>query len=239
MTMRTRKFYDFNLHAAPECKNSAEELAEIASGYGYAGIAITNHTPRQSHPSQTPQTPQTPRIADHARVRIYSGIEIIAKNPHHLRQIVQKHRANVCVLSVHGGNEKINRAALESPLVDILAHPGERLNQVLMRFAAENRVAIEFNLDSIIKLRGRERVRVLAIFRHNLKLARKYDAPMILTSNAQSVYDLRAPREMIALASVFGMTEEEGVFALSAVPEEILRRRSDNWIMEGVEVVSR
>ena len=233
MTMRTRKFYDFNLHAAPECKNSAEEMAEIASGYGYAGIAITNHTPRQS------QTPQTPRIADHARVRIYSGIEIIAKNPHHLRQIVRKHRANVCVLSVHGGNEKINRAALESPLVDILAHPDERLNQVLMRFAAENRVAIEFNLNSIIKLRGRERVRVLAIFRHNLKLARKYDAPMILTSNAQSVYDLRAPREMIALASVFGMTEDEGGFALSAVPEEILRRRSDNWIMEGVEVVSR
>jgi len=234
--MRTRKFYDFNLHAAPECKNSAEEMAEIASGYGYAGIAITNHTPHQSHPSQTPQTP---RIADHARVRIYSGIEIIAKNPHHLRQIVQKHHAKVCVLSVHGGNEKINRAALESPLVDILAHPGERLNQVLMRFAAENRVAIEFNLDSIIKLRGKERVKVLAIFRHNLKLARKYDAPMILTSNAQSVYDLRAPREMIALASVFGMTEDEGAFALSAVPEEILRRRSNNRIMEGVEVVSR
>ncbi len=236
MTMRTRKFYDFNLHAAPECKNSAEEMAEIASGYGYAGIAITNHTPHQSHPSQTPQTP---RIADHARVRIYSGIEIIAKNPHHLRQIVQKHRAKVCVLSVHGGNEKINRAALESPLVDILAHPGERLNQVLMRFAAENQVAIEFNLDSIIKLRGKERVRVLAIFRHNLKLARKYDAPMILTSNAQSVYDLRAPREMIALASVFGMTEDEGIASLSTVPEEILRRRSNNRIMEGVEVVSR
>jgi len=143
------------------------------------------------------------------------------------------------VLSVHGGNEKINRAALESPLVDILAHPGERLNQVLMRFASENRVAIEFNLDSIIKLRGRERVKALAIFRHNLKLARKYDAPMLLTSNAQSIYDLRAPREMIALASVFGMSEEEGTSALSVVPEEILRRRSDNRIMDGVEVVSR
>ena len=227
-TMHTQKFYDFNIHAAPECENTPEELAETASGYGYAGIAITNHTP---HP------PRAPKTTDHAGTRVYSGIEIVAKNPTHLIQMIRKHRAKACVLSVHGGNEKINRAAVESHDVDILSHPGEKLNQVLIRFASENRVAIEFNLDSIIKMRGTERVRALAEFRHNLKLARKYDAPMILTSNAQSVYDLRAPREMIALASVFGMTEEEAIASLSTVPEEIVRRGSEKWIMEGVEIV--
>ena len=230
--MRTQKFYDFNLHAAPECENSPEEMAEIASGYGYAGIAITNHSPHQ------PQMPQTQQITDHAGIRIYSGVEIVAKNPHHLMQMIRKHRAKACVLSVHGGNEKINRAAVESRDVDILAHPNERLNHVLMRFASENRVAVEFNLDSIIKMRGRERVRALTVFRHNLTLARKYGAPMILTSNAQSIYDLRAPREMIALGTVFGMTEEEAVTALSTVPEEIIRRRSENRIMEGVWIVA-
>ena len=227
-TIRTHKFYDFNIHAAPECENSPEKLAEIASGYGYAGIAITNHTP---HP------PRVPKTTDYAGIRIYSGVEIVAKNPTHLMQMIRKHRGKACVLAVHGGDEKINRAAVESHDVDILSHPGERLNQVLMRFASVNRVAIEFNLDSIIKVRGRERVRALAEFRHNLKLARKYGAPMILTSNAQSIYDLRAPREMIALASVFGMTEEEAIGALSTVPGEIVSRGSDKWIMEGVKIV--
>ncbi|MEA1944666.1 MAG: hypothetical protein U9N07_04955, partial [Euryarchaeota archaeon] len=60
--MRTKKFYDFNIHAAPECKDSPEEMAGVASGYGYAGIAITNHTP---HP------PQTPEIADHSKITVY------------------------------------------------------------------------------------------------------------------------------------------------------------------------
>jgi len=203
-------------------------MAEIASGYGYAGIAITNHTPHQ---------PQKPDMTDHPGIAVYSGIEIVAKNPHHLMQMIQKHRAKVRVLSVHGGNEKINRAAVENHAVDILSHPDEQLNHVLMRFASENRVAIEFNLDSIIRMRGRARVRALTNFRHNLKLARKYGAPMILASNAQSIYDLRAPREMIALAGIFGMTEDEAIAALSTVPEEIIRRGSEKWVMEGVEIV--
>ena len=232
MTIRTRKFYDFSIHTAPECSDSPEAMAEIASGYGYAGIAITNHTPHQ------PQKPQKQEMADHPKIAVYSGIEIVAKNPHHLRQMIQKHRAKVRVLSVHGGNEKINRAAVESRAVDILSHPDERLNQVLMRFAAENRVAIEFNLDSIIKMRGRARVLALTNFRHNLKIARKYGAPMILASNAQSIYDLRAPREMIALGMVFGMTEDEAIEAISMVPEEIIRRGSENWVMEGVWIVT-
>ncbi|MEA1906635.1 MAG: RNase P subunit p30 family protein, partial [Euryarchaeota archaeon] len=229
-TMRTHKFYDFNVHAAPECESTPEELASVASGYGYAGIAITNHTP---HP------PRAPKTVDHAGTRVYSGIEIVAKNPTHLMQMIRKHRAKVCVLSVHGGREKINRAAVENRDVDVLSHPGEKLNQVLMRFASENLVAIEFDMGSIIRLRGAGRVRVIAEFRHNLRLARKYGAHTILTSNAQSIYDLRAPREMIALAGIFGMTAEEAIAALSAVPEEIIRRGSRNWVMEGVEIVGR
>lgn len=238
MTIRTRKFYDFSIHTAPECIDSPEAMAETASGYGYAGIAITNHTPHQPQKHQKPETTDHPGIEVYQGIEVYSGIEIVAKNPHHLMQMIQKHRAKVRVLSVHGGNEKINRAAVESHAVDILSHPDERLNHVLMRFASENRVAIEFNLDAIIRMRGRARVRALMNFRHNLKLARKYGAPMILASNAQSIYDLRAPQEMIALGTIFGMTEDEAIAALSTVPEEIIRRGSENWIMEGVWVVT-
>ena len=105
MTIRTRKFYDFSIHTAPEFGDSPETMAETASGYGYAGIAITNHTPHQ---------PQKPEMTDHAGIAVYQGIEIVAKNPHHLRQMILKHRAKVRVLSVHGGNEKIDHTDIVS-----------------------------------------------------------------------------------------------------------------------------
>jgi len=75
MTIRTRKFYDFSIHTAPECSDPPEAMAGIASGYGYAGIAITNHTPHQ---------PQKPKMTDHPGIGVYPGIEIVAKNPNHL-----------------------------------------------------------------------------------------------------------------------------------------------------------
>ena len=108
MTIHTRKFYDFSIHTAPECSDSPEAMVEIASGYGYAGIAITNHAPHQ---------PQTPERIDPSVIKAYSGIEIVAKNPHHLMQMIRKHRAKVRMLSVHGRNEKIDRAAVESHAV--------------------------------------------------------------------------------------------------------------------------
>jgi ribonuclease P/MRP protein subunit RPP1 len=61
--------------------------------------------------------------------------------------------------------------------------------------------------------------------RENLKLARRYNAPMILTSNAHSIYDLRAPREMIALATLFGMSKEEATSALCDIPRGVLEKR--------------
>jgi len=113
-----------------------------------------------------------------------------------------------------------------------LAHPcGEKgegeLNHVLVRYAAENGVAIDFNLNAIIQScrRRSERVRILSKMQENLKLVRKYKAPMILTSNARSIYDLRAPREMIALASLFGMRKEEAVHALSDIPTGVLEKK--------------
>ncbi|MEA3324365.1 MAG: RNase P subunit p30 family protein [Euryarchaeota archaeon] len=108
MTIRTGKSYDFSIHTAPECSDTPEAMAEIASGYGYAGLAITNHTPHQL------QKPQKQGMTDYAGIAVYQGIEIVAKNPHHLRQMIQKHRAKVRVLSVHGGNEKINHTDIFS-----------------------------------------------------------------------------------------------------------------------------
>ncbi|PXF57272.1 MAG: hypothetical protein C4B59_15585 [Candidatus Methanogaster sp.] len=99
MTIRTGKFYDFSIHTALECSDSPEAMAEIASGYGYVGLAITNRTPHQ---------PQKSEMTNHPKIAVYQGIEIVAENPHHPMQMIRKHRAKVRVFSVHDGNEKIN-----------------------------------------------------------------------------------------------------------------------------------
>ncbi|HID27325.1 MAG TPA: ribonuclease P protein component 3 [Methanosarcinales archaeon] len=227
------KFYDFNIHSAPESSDNPEQLALIAKRYGYSGIAITNHNLYFNAAEYKIDIPN---------FNIYKGIEIKVESANKLHSLIRKYRPKVEILAVHGGNESINRLAVENSQVDILAHPnqgkGNGINHILASYASENKVAIEFNLDVIIQTRGGYRVRALSDFRKNLKLARKYKVPMIITSNAFSVYDIRAPREMIALAKLFGMTKEEAINALSVTPMQIIEHRTKKGvIMEGVEIV--
>ena len=207
-------FFDLNVHARPETDVPVEDLWRIAKRYGYAGIAVTNHN----------------EIANTVSRSVFRGVEIRASSVAELKRKIRLHGGKVPLLAVHGGDTKINRAALEDPRVDVLAHPcGEKgdgeLNHVLVRYAAENGIAIDFNLNAILHTRRGDRARILAKMRENVKLVRKYKAPGIITSNAHSLYDLKAPREMIAVASLFGMRKEEAVHALSDIPEGILAKK--------------
>ena len=222
-------FYDFNVHSQPESNTTISQLCEVAKRYGYCGLAITNHSDKftmdKNHFS--------------CDFEVIKGVEIVS-NPSDLKEKVRKLRPKVTILSVHGGNERINRMAVEDKRIDILCHPEceneSGLNHVLARSAAKNDVAIEFDMGSIIHNRGKSRSKVLSSMSKNLRLARRYGAEMILTSNSFNIYDLRAPREMIALASLFGMTREEAVVAMSVTPQNIIKRNTSR-LPEGVEVV--
>ena len=233
--MGKRKFYDLCVHAVPDGDNSVEELASLARHFGYSGFALTNHSDKL--PQKKPVLPSPEGF------EIIRGIELVEENPSKLHGLVGKFRKNADVLIVHGGSEKVNRAAVENSGVDILNHPSfeksSGINQVLAKAAADNEVAIGLNMRPLLHSRGSRRIRLLTDLRANLDLARKYDVRLVLSSDAVSCYDLRPPREMLALAELFGLEESEAIDALSTVPERILARNrpSPGKVREGVEVV--
>lgn len=218
MSLFDAKFYAFNIY--PDPSHSIAQLAFEAKRYGYSGIAIINSTIGENE-----VLPEN--------FSIYSGVEITGR-PLRIREEIRKHKSEI--ITVLGGHEELNRAALETEGLDILLQPQE-FNNVLAKEAGDNSIAIGFNLGSLIHLRGEARVRELMFMRTNLRHARKYNLSMILTCNAHSIYDLRSPREMVALAGLFGMTQREAVDAMSTTPLEILRRKSPDYIQEGIEIV--
>ncbi|WP_135604478.1 ribonuclease P protein component 3 [Methanococcoides sp. NM1] len=226
-------FYDLCVHCVPDGKSTQEEMVAMARHLGFGGIALTNHSNSDS----------LPKGSSDKGFEILRGVELVSSNPSKLHGLVGKYRKKVDILAVHGGDEGINRAAVENPNVDILLHPGTPkgcgLNHVLAKSASDNNVAIAFDMASLIMLRGGRRVHSLSHFREILALARKYDVPFLLTNNASFSYGLRAPREMMALATLFGMERGEALKSLSETPAEIIRRvrRGNNFICEGVEIL--
>jgi ribonuclease P/MRP protein subunit RPP1 len=229
------KFYDFCVHAVPDGENTIEQLTALARYFGYSGIALANHSDKL--PQSWPELPSTDEV------EVFRGIELVEENPSKLHGLIGKFRKSVDVLIVHGGSEAVNRAALENPRVDILNHPAfdksSGLNQVLAKAAAENDVAIGLTLRPLLHSRGPRRVHLLSDLRANLDLARKYDVPLVLSSDAISCFDLRSPMEVLALAEICGLEEQEALEAMTTVPERIISRNSPGpgYIREGIEVL--
>jgi ribonuclease P/MRP protein subunit RPP1 len=225
-------YYLSNLHAIPDGSDSPSRLALSARRLGYSGIVICNHTGLDS--AFGPEAAKNIR-----RIDVAWGIEVVSASTKGLQNQISSVRDQVDFLSVHGGTEVINRAACEDPSVDMLAHPdccGQSLSIAAVRAASQNEVAIGFDLRPMIQLRGGPRSKWLTIFRRNLELARKFDLEMIINTDARSHLDLRAPREMITLAKLAGMEQEEAEAALM-YPQNIIELNRKRWAGPGVELL--
>lgn len=183
-----------------------------------------------------------------SKVNILLGVEIKAKSTSDLTNKVNKFRDMVDILIVSGGDADINRAACENPKVDILAHPEFMrkdcgLDHVMAAAAAQNRVAIELNFRSYLHAYSRIRSHILSRMQRNVMLAKKFGATVVVTSGAQSIWDMRAGRELATLAYLCGMDVIAAVDSVSTVPESIIKRvneiKSRGFVMPGVKVVEQ
>ena len=112
---------------------------------------------------------------------------IIAKTISELRNKLKKQRDLTMVL---GGDEQINRAAVEDKRVDILISPerlapkdymhsrNSGLNQVLCRLASKNQIGIGFDFNFLYN--SKERGRVIGRMMQNVILCRKFKVKMIV-----------------------------------------------------------
>ena len=223
MSLFDARFYDFIIHS-PEKEESISHLAFEAKRYGYSGIAITDININNRGLVQKPEG-----------FLIYSGIEISTKSSK-LKDEIKKYKDSNNIFIVRGGNEELNLTAAEAEGLDILLQPA-KFNHIIAKTASDNSITIGFNTGSLIRMRTEARVKELRAMKTNLKYARKYGIKMILTCDVYSLYDLRSPREIAALSGLFGMTLKEAVDAMSITPEWILRRKSPDYIREGVEIM--
>lgn len=168
---------------------------------------------------------------------------IKSNNPSEIRKIARKYRSKSSCISVLGGNLKVNRAVLENVQIDVLSRPYFKrydagINHILAREAKENNVALEIVFSDILNSYLSHRSKVLANFRDIYRLHRKYKFPLILSSGAESVYDIRTVHDFMAVFAQTGLNDFEVEKAFETA-EEILNFNSNrkNLILTGVRVV--
>jgi ribonuclease P/MRP protein subunit RPP1 len=71
--------------------------------------------------------------------------------------------------------------------------------------AADNNVALDIDLSTIVATRGIARQRAIARYRDILVLEERFEFPLTLSTYAHSALDLRAVREITGLCSLLDM----------------------------------
>ena len=226
-------FFDLHFHGNEKVIKEAERL-------GYAGLGLTSYF----EDFNSEFLKQFDILKSTSNIILKKCVEISCKHPEELRKKVQKTRNKADILIVRGGDLKVNRAVCEDQRIDILSQPyrsrrDSGINHILARKAAENSVAIEINLKTLLKTNLRYRYRVLSQFRHVIELQRKFKFPLIITSNATSKYDLKTPQDITALSKCFQMSFKESFDAISKIPQEIIETNDlrDSFVADGVRII--
>ncbi len=170
-------------------------------------------------------------------------LEIKSTNIDEIRKNVNRFRSKALCISVVGGDLKVNRAVLENVRVDVLSRPylkryDSGINHILAKEAVYNNVAIELCFKDILRTYLAPRAKVISNFRDIYTLYRKFDFPLILSSRAESVFDIKTTHDFISVFKQTGLTDEE-INKSFKTAEDILEfnRNRDNLIFRGVRRV--
>ena len=119
-----------------------------------------------------------------------------------------------------------------------MAEDGD-VNHVIAKTAAENGVHIEWSLREVLRSDGGTRVEAIRGLRKLRELIEQYDVPYVVSADASSHLQLRAPRELRALGDVLECSPEwieAGLAAWGEIADRNRTRTSDRFVEPGVRL---
>lgn len=127
----------------------------------------------------------------------------------------------VNLVFARGGTVAKNRKLLKSTNINVLSHPYP-FDSYQARLAAENSIALELCFKELETTTGYLRAKVLTRLFTTVNLAKKYHAPLVITSGATSEIEVKAPRTLVAFGKVLGLDYPEAKACIWNVPKSIL-----------------
>jgi len=214
--------YDFHTHTfLSDGELSPVELIRRASEKGYRGIALTDHVGVGSLERLIREIVEDCRIArEHWDIAAIPGVELTHLPARTIAQAAKRAKElGAWIVVVHGETvvepvEKgTNLAAVRSPDVDILAHPG-LITMEEARLAASNGVFIEVSARKGHSLTNG----------HVVKTALAAGCKMLLDSDAHDSPALLSPELATAILLGSGLGEKESKEVLAANPSILLKK---------------
>jgi len=233
------KYYDLNVGWDPVF----EDKLDLFSSLGWQGVCFTEKFSSVSKFGRFAK--KILEIKEKSPIDIYVGAIVSKPIKKNARKALEM--ADIILAK----NE--NREASECWEVDILCGPesvakkdfmnqrNSGIDHIMARFMADRCIAIEINFSEVLYSNGKQRSIILGRISQNIRIARKYNTPLIITSGSNGIYDIRKSLDLISFGITLGMTHKEAKNSISENPIRIIQksmdRKNPNIILKGLEVL--
>jgi RNase P/RNase MRP subunit p30 len=234
-------FADLHLRVNLKDSTSASRLINKTAKLGYSLIAVPV-TPETSQD----ETAKLQRICDEAKVDLATRIDIKPRTQNELTYQLRRLRRKFEVICVTCENKEVARQAAKDHRVDLLNFPSTDFKRRFFdraeaELAHNSTAALEVDVKPLLALEGPARVRLLSSLRRETAIAREFHVPIVVSSGVSAEMQLRRPRELAALAFLFGLDETSASEAVSQNPVAIIKRNREKlnhrFVAPGIRIV--
>jgi ribonuclease P/MRP protein subunit RPP1 len=209
-------------------------------GYRLLGVPLSSNISKE-------KIEQFKEIAKNFGIDLVSRVNLTPKNNKELLRNLRRLRRKFEIIAVKCTSKAVSRQAAKDRRVDIIYFPNEIkkrfFDEAEAELASNALAALEIEIMQIPVMSKIQRIRFVSKVRAEIKIAERYNVPVVLSSGASDPMLLRKPRELAALAILFDMSMEKALKAISEIPISIIKRNreklSPNFVAPGVKVVKR
>jgi len=236
-----RAFADLHLRVNLKDPATASRIINKAATLGYRLIAVP-----LSPETREDETVKLQRICSEAKIDLASRIDLRPRTHIELTHQLRRLRRKFEVICVTCENKEVARQAAKDHRVDFLNFPSLDFRQRFFdraeaELASKSLAALEIDVKPLLVLEGPARVRLLSSLRREAAIARKFHVPIVVSSGVANEMLLRRPRELAALAYLFGLDETSALEAISQNPVSIVKRNrqklSPKFVAPGIRVI--
>ncbi|MCS7097085.1 MAG: hypothetical protein NZ926_01180 [Candidatus Methanomethylicia archaeon] len=240
-----RRFIDLHVFSnLSHGTSSISEIIKIASVLGFYAIGIADF-----NRNNIDIIKDIRKLFEENGLDMVSRVDLHHTDIEHLKRDLRYFRGKVEIIAVFCENLQVARFAARDRRVDILNFSFYDWKKNFFdvseaKLALENNAALEINVAELLRCSTvGERIKMLKIMSENVKLALKYNLPVIFSSGAMNIFEMREPRALASVATLLGASEFDALRFVSDIPFKLImenrEKLSGKYIYPGVKFLGR
>ena len=236
-----KAYADMHLQINLRDLTATTKTIQKAANLGYKLIATPLHP--QTQPQETQILKDT---CKQAGLDFVTRIDLRPRSQNELLNQLRKLRRKFEVICVLCETKEVARQAAKDRRVDLLNFPqldyrDRFFDRAEAELASSSLATLELDIKPLLLLEGPARIRFLSCLRREAQVAKDFHLPVVISSGVSDSMHLRKPREMAALASLFGLENTQALEAVSQNPIAIVKRNRDKlsakFVAPGINIV--